>query len=124
MSERNGYKMKYNKPKLKFWTLGFLVLMMSLETCAEIHLSEDGGYSNIVVRISDQLDMNKCSDIIAGLKVRERKKSVSEVFLILVDARSKIRVLGLNSKCFMACFLLASAKFLDKPRIQKDSAGS
>ena len=114
--------MKYNKPKLKFWTLGFLVLMLSLETCAEIHLSEDGGYSNIVVRISDQLDMNKCSDIIAGLKVRERKKSA--VFLILVDARSKIRVLGLNSKCFMACFLLASAKILDKPRIQKDSVGS
>ena len=122
MSERNGYKMKYNKPKLKFWTLGFLVLLLSLETCAEIHLSEDGGYSNIVVRISDQLDMNKCSDIIAGLKVRERKKSA--VFLILVDARSKIRVLGLNSKCFMACFLLASAKILDKPRIQKDSVGS
>ena len=66
--------MKYNKPKLKFWTLGFLVLMLSLETCAEIHLSEDGGYSNIVVRISDQLDMNKCSDIIAGLKVREGEK--------------------------------------------------
>ena len=122
MRVRNGYTMKYNKPKLKFWTLGFLVLMLSLETCAEIHLSEDGGYSNIVVRISDQLDMNKCSDIIAGLKVRERKKSA--VFLILVDARSKIRVLGLNSKCFMACFLLASAKILDKPRIQKDSVGS
>ena len=77
--------MKYSKPKLKFWTLGFLVLMLSLETCAEIHLSEDGGYSNIVVRISDQLDMNKCSDIIAGLKVREEKISVSEVFLILVQ---------------------------------------
>ena len=122
MRVRNGYTMKYNKPKLKFWTLGFLVLLLSLETCAEIHLSEDGGYSNIVVRISDQLDMNKCSDIIAGLKVRERKKSA--VFLILVDARSKIRVLGLNSKCFMACFLLASAKILDKPRIQKDSVGS
>ena len=62
--------MKYNRPKLKFWTLGLLVLMLSLETRAEIHLSEDGGYSNIVVRISDQLDMNKCSDIIASLKVR------------------------------------------------------
>ena len=62
--------MKYNRPKLKFWTLGLLVLTLSLETRAEIHLSEDGGYSNIVVRISDQLDMNKCSDIIASLKVR------------------------------------------------------
>ena len=62
--------MKYNRPKLKFWTLWLLVLMLSLETRAEIHLSEDGGYSNIVVRISDQLDMNKCSDIIASLKVR------------------------------------------------------
>ena len=49
----------------------------------------------------------------------ERGKK-AEVFLILVDERSKIRVLGLNSKCFMACFLLASAKILDKPRIQKD----
>ena len=68
--------MKYNRPKLKFWTLGLLVLMLSLETRAEIHLSEDGGYSNIVVRISDQLDMNKCSDIIAGLKVRKNSVSV------------------------------------------------
>ena len=72
----NGYTMKYNKPKLKFWTLGFLVLMLSLETRAGIHLSEDGGYSNIVVRISDQLDMNKCSDIIASLKVRQKIQSV------------------------------------------------
>lgn len=106
--------MKYNRPKLKFWTLGLLVLMLSLETRAEIHLSEDGGYSNIVVRISDQLDMNKCSDIIASLKVR---------FNISVEMMwSKIRVLGLNSKCFMACFLLASAKILDKPSFQKDLA--
>ena len=68
--------MKFNRPKLKFWTLGFLVLMLSLETRAGIHLSEYGGYSNIVVRISDQLDMNKCSDIIASLKVRQKIQSV------------------------------------------------
>ena len=68
--------MKFNRPKLKFWTLGFLVLMLSLETRAGIHLSEYGGYSNIVVRISDQLDMNKCSDIIASLKVRRKIQSV------------------------------------------------
>ena len=62
--------MKFNKPKLKFWTVWLLVLTLSLQTDAEIHLSEDGGYSNIVLKISDDLDMNKCSDIIAGLKVR------------------------------------------------------
>ena len=61
--------MKFNKPKLKFWTVWLLVLTLSLQTDAEIHLSEDGGYSNIVLKISDDLDMNKCSDIIAGLKV-------------------------------------------------------
>ena len=113
--------MKYNKPKLKFWTLGFIVLMLSLSTRAEIHLSEDGGYSNIVIKISDQLDMNKCSDIIAGLKVRGEKISVSFTQFCQMWW-SKIRVLGLNLKCFMACFLLASAKILDKPRIQKDLA--
>lgn len=73
--------MKYNKPKLKCWTLGFLVLMLSLSTHAEIHLSEDGGYSNIVIKISDQLDINKCSDIIAGLKVRKNSVSVCLSFV-------------------------------------------
>ena len=99
--------MKFNKPKLKFWTVWLLVLTLSLQTDAKIHLSEDGGYSNIVLKISDDLDMNKCSDIIAGLKVRI--KTCASLFSQVL-LRSKIRVLGLNSKCFMACFLLASAK--------------
>ena len=34
-----------------------------------LYLSEDGGYRDIVVRISDNLDMKKCNEIISGLKV-------------------------------------------------------
>ena len=72
--------MKFNKPKLKFWTVWLLVLTLSLQTDAKIHLSEDGGYSNIVLKISDDLDMNKCSDIIAGLKVRIKTVAVPVCF--------------------------------------------
>ena len=90
--------MKYNKPKLKCWTLGFLVLMLSLSTSAEIHLSEDGGYSNIVIKISDQLDMNKCSDIIAGLKVR--KNSVS----VLLDVVVQDSCFGFEFEMFYGVF--------------------
>lgn len=36
-----------------------------------VYLSEDGGYRDIVVRISDTLDMRKCSNIISGIKVRK-----------------------------------------------------
>ena len=35
-----------------------------------VYLSEDGGYRDIVVKISDALDMKKCSNIISGIKVR------------------------------------------------------
>ena len=36
-----------------------------------VYLSEDGGYRDIVVKISDTLDMKKCSNIISGIKVRK-----------------------------------------------------
>ena len=36
-----------------------------------VYLSEDGGYRDIVVKISDKLDMRKCSNIISGIKVRK-----------------------------------------------------
>ena len=94
--------MKYNKPKLKFWTLGFLVLMLSLSTRAKIHLSEDGGYSNIVIRISDQLDMNKCSDIIAGLKVRD--KIQCQFYSVRVDVVVQDSCFGFEFEMFYGVF--------------------
>ena len=51
--------MKYNRPKLKFWTLGLLVLMLSLETRAEIHLSEDTALDEKAVK--DTLAKHKIS---------------------------------------------------------------
>ena len=64
--------MGFNKPKLKCWTLLTLLLVISYSSKAsgEIKISEDGGYSNVIVKISDSLDMHKCGAIISGLKVK------------------------------------------------------
>ena len=63
--------MGFNKPKLKGWTsvLTFLILNSGFVR-TEIRISEDGGYNNIIVKISDSLDMHKCNSIISGLKVK------------------------------------------------------
>ena len=63
--------MNFNKPKLKYWTGQLLLLLcLSWTVRGDIRISEDGGYSNIIVKISDSLDMHKCSAIISGLKVK------------------------------------------------------
>ena len=66
--------------KLKpLWTASLLVLVtMVTSTRSEVVMGEDGGYRNLVVRISDSLDMNKCADIIQGVKVRQRGRSASK----------------------------------------------
>ena len=60
--------------KLKpLWTASLLVLVTMVTSArSEVVMGEDGGYRNLVVRISDSLDMNKCADIIQGVKVRQR----------------------------------------------------
>ena len=62
--------------KLKpLWTASLLVLVtMVTSVRSEVVMGEDGGYRNLVVRISDSLDMNKCADIIQGVKVSQRQR--------------------------------------------------
>lgn len=51
-------------------TIGLLLILASvLGLSDQLYLSEDGGYRDIVVKISDNLDMKKCNDIISGIKV-------------------------------------------------------
>ena len=51
-------------------TIGLLLILASvLGLSDQLYLSEDGGYRDIVVKISDNLDMKKCNEIISGLKV-------------------------------------------------------
>lgn len=59
--------------KLKpLWTASLLVLVTMVTSArSEVVMGEDGGYRNLVVRISDSLDMNKCADIIQGVKVSQ-----------------------------------------------------
>ena len=61
--------------KLKpLWTASLLVLVTMVTSArSEVVMGEDGGYRNLVVRISDSLDMNKCADIIQGVKVSQRR---------------------------------------------------
>ena len=66
--------MNFNKPKLKYWTAKLLLLLcLNWTVRGDIRISEDGGYSNIIVKISDSLDMHKCSAIISGLKVNKNQ---------------------------------------------------
>ena len=66
--------------KLKpLWTASLLVLVTMVTSArSEVVMGEDGGYRNLVVRISDSLDMNKCADIIQGVKVRQRGHCASK----------------------------------------------
>ena len=61
--------------KLKsLWTASLLVLVTMVTSArSEVVMGEDGGYRNLVVRISDSLDMNKCADIIQGVKVSQSR---------------------------------------------------
>ena len=61
--------------KLKsLWTASLLVLVTMVTSArSEVVIGEDGGYRNLVVRISDSLDMNKCADIIQGVKVSQSR---------------------------------------------------
>ena len=67
--------------KLKpLWTASLLVLVTMVTSArSEVVMGEDGGYRNLVVRISDSLDMNKCADIIQGVKVRQRGHCASNI---------------------------------------------
>ena len=56
---------------MKTITLPLLVFSCLLGDSRLVYLSEDGGYRDIVVKISDTLDMKKCSNIISGIKVRK-----------------------------------------------------
>ena len=47
-----------------------IILTCLLGGSQQLHLAQDGGYRDIVVKISDNLDMRKCSDIISGIKVK------------------------------------------------------
>ena len=70
--------MNFNKPKLKYWTAQFVLLLCHSWTVrGDIRVSEDGGYSNVIVKISDSLDMHKCGAIIAGLKVKSFTRHLS-----------------------------------------------
>ena len=66
--------------KLKsLWTASLLVLVTMVTSArSEVVMGEDGGYRNLVVRISDSLDMNKCADIIQGVKVSQRGRCASK----------------------------------------------
>ena len=66
--------------KLKsLWTASLLVLVTMVTSArSEVVMGEDGGYRNLVVRISDSLDMNKCADIIQGVKVSQRGHCASK----------------------------------------------
>ena len=56
---------------MKTSILPLLVFSCLLPQSHLVYLSEDGGYRDIVVKISDPLDMKKCSNIISGIKVRK-----------------------------------------------------
>ena len=51
--------------------LPLLVFTSLLPPSHLVYLSEDGGYRDIVVKISETLDRKKCSNIISGIKVRK-----------------------------------------------------
>ena len=63
--------MAFHKHKLKFLTFLTILSLVTGEhwSVDQLSVSEDGGYGDIVIRISDSLDMNKCSQIINSLKV-------------------------------------------------------
>ena len=46
----------------------------------EVFMSEEGGYNDVVIRISEDLDMNKCSNIINSLKVHNQNILNNEQF--------------------------------------------
>ena len=72
--------------KLKpLWTASLLVLVTMVTSArSEVVMGEDGGYRNLVVRISDSLDMNKCADIIQGVKVSQRGHCASKYQRLLL----------------------------------------
>ena len=51
--------------------LPLLLLSSLIPPSHLVYLSEDGGYRDIVVKISETLDRKKCSNIISGIKVRK-----------------------------------------------------
>ena len=64
--------MSYQRQKLKCLTLLTLLVMRSSLVRGEVFMSEEGGYNDVVIRISEDLDMNKCSNIINSLKVHNQ----------------------------------------------------
>ena len=50
-----------------------LLLLTALASPAHslsrVERAEDGGYSGIVVRVSEDINMQKCKEIVAGIKV-------------------------------------------------------
>ena len=57
-----------------------LLVMRSSLVRGEVFMSEEGGYNDVVIRISEDLDMNKCSNIINSLKVHNQNMLNNEQF--------------------------------------------
>ena len=72
--------MSYQRQKLKCLTLLTLLVMRSSLVRGEVFMSEEGGYNDVVIRISEDLDMNKCSSIINSLKVHNQNMLNNELF--------------------------------------------
>ena len=72
--------MSYQRQKLKCLTLLTLLVMRSSLVRGEVFMSEEGGYNDVVIRISEDLDMNKCSNIINSLKVHNQNILNNEQF--------------------------------------------
>ena len=72
--------MSYQRQKLKCLTLLTLLVMRSSLVRGEVFMSEEGGYNDVVIRISEDLDMNKCSNIINSLKVHNQNILINEQF--------------------------------------------
>ena len=48
----------------------FTTLASRADSLSRVERAEDGGYNGIVVRVSEDINMQKCKEIVAGIKVR------------------------------------------------------